>query len=267
MRIGLGLKIMFLNITFIFITAGALIYFSYTTARQDLENSIGGRLEAIAASGALMLDGDLHDTIQTAEDAESEAFIKMRDRLRALKKANNLETEVYTFRQEGDNLKFIVMTNEKPYIGHTYDIKEEMWPALKKGEPSHTSIYRDKHGYWLSAYAPILDSKGQISGILDVDIELHTFKQQLAMKTVRLATISAVIFVLAIIMSLALSHRLVKQLRYLTEVTEKISMGQTDRTIKVSSRDEVSELAESLERMRESLKVAFSMIDEEDDDE
>ena len=71
---GLGFKITVFTSSLIVITAGLLIYFSYTYARNDLEKSIGERLEAIAATGALMIDGDLHDQIKNAGDQESDAF-------------------------------------------------------------------------------------------------------------------------------------------------------------------------------------------------
>ena len=40
-----------------------------------------------------------------------------------------------------------------------------------------------------------------------------------------------------------------------------------DRSIKIKSKDEVGELAESLERMRVSLKMAMEMIEKEQEGE
>jgi methyl-accepting chemotaxis protein len=72
--------------------------------------------------------------------------------------------------------------------------------------------------------------------------------------------------VLGILLSFLLSRRLVKNLGYLTDVTRKISTGMMDRSIKVTSKDEVGELAESLERMRVSLKMAMDMINEKEEE-
>jgi methyl-accepting chemotaxis protein len=265
-RIGLGLKIMVFTFLLLVVTAGILIYFSYKTLYADLEKSIGQRLEAIAATGALMIDGDLHDQIRGAEDADSEGFKKIRQVLRDIKRINNLKEEVYTFRREAGKLKFIVMSHEKPYID-TYDIRPAMWPALNEGKTCHTKIFTDENGDWISAYAPIFDSKGQISGILDVDIHLETFQQELRTKVNRLVIISAVIMIVAILLSFLLSRGLVGKLRYLSQITEKISTGMMDRSIEVKSRDEVGELARSLERMRVSLKMAMDMIAEKEQED
>lgn len=261
--IGLGLKIMIFTILLVVTTAVTLIYFSYRTSSLDLEKSIGKRLESIAATGALMIDGDLHDQIRSREDANTESFKKLQKILRDIKAKNGLKSPVYTFRREGETLKFIVMTQEKTFIGDQYSIREEMWPTLNDGKSGHTKIYQDVHGRWLSAYAPIRDSNNQISGILAVDIKLETFLQELRQKTNRLLVISIIILAAGIFLSFVFSHRLVKNLKYLGNITEKISTGMMDRSIKIKSKDEVGALAESLERMRISLKMAIEMIEKE----
>ena len=264
---GLGLKIMVFTFLLVVITALILIYFSYRASYKDLEKAIGERLEAIATTGALMIDGDMHDQIRTPADAETEAFITIREKLRQIKKKNNLKEEVYTFRREGTTLKFIAMSHAKSFIGDTYNIREEMWPTLNNSKSNHTGIYKDEHGIWISAYAPILDSQGHISGILDVDIEVHTFYMELQKKTGRLLIISAIILFVGILLSFVLSRRLVKNLRYLSDITEKISTGMMERSIKIKSKDEVGDLAQSLERMRVSLKMAIEMIEKQEEEE
>jgi len=261
---GLSFKITVFTSILIVITAGLLIYFSYTYALSDLEKSIGERLEAIATTGALMIDGDLHNQIKNAGDQESEAFKKIQSVLREIKNKNKLKADLYTLGREGEDLKYTVMTHNKPFIGDLYEIREEMWPSLNDGKSTHTGIYKDEHGSWLTAYAPIFDSGGNISGILDVDIHLDTFLENLQTKILRLAIISGIILLFGITLSLLLSRRLVKKLTYLSKITEKISLGQMERTIKIKSGDEVGELAESLERMRISLKMAMDIIEEKD---
>ena len=213
-----------------------------------------------------MIDGDLHDSITKKGDEESEAFKMISDQLRKIKKANKLKEEIYTFRREGDKLKFIVMSHKKPFVGDLYQIRPEMRPALNKGVSSYTHIYEDAHGVWMSAYAPIFDSQKQISGILDIDIELGTFKKKLREKTIRLIIISLITIASGIFLSLIFSNGIVRKLKYLKDTTEKISTGLLDREIQVKSHDEVGELADSLERMRVSLKMAIDMIEEKDTD-
>ncbi|CAM2068681.1 Cache and HAMP domain-containing protein [Sulfidibacter corallicola] len=238
-----------------------ITYLSYRISYRELEQSLGEKLESIVRTGAASIDGDLHDRVRGPEDVEGEAFTTLRQQLRDIKRANELETEVYTFRQEGESLKFVVMTNEKPFVGDTYGIRPEMRVTLTKGQPNHTLLYEDSHGQWISAYAPILDSQGNISGLLEADYEVHTFFSLLREKFIYLM-IKALAFALAAVaVSYLLALSVTRKLVYLTDITEKISLGKMDKPIQIEGRDEVARLGESLERMRESLVIAAKLID------
>lgn len=238
----------------------AVTYLSYRMSKSQLERSIGERLEAIVRSGALGIDGTLHDTIRSMADVDGEPFLSIRDQLRALQLANQLETDVYTMRRVGEQLEFVVMTNEKPFVGDTYSIKEAMLPTLNHGQSAYTGVYQDEHGRWISAYAPILDQNGHHSGLLEADIDVQTFLTLLQVRFRDLLIKSSAIAVLAIFLSVFLARSVTRKLVYLTDVTEKISLGKLQTPIRIKGNDEVAKLGHSLERMRESLKIAAEMI-------
>lgn len=56
------------------------------------------------------------------------------------------------------------------------------------------------------------------------------------------------------------SYSIVKPIRYLSEVADKISMGDLKTTITIKARGEVAVLAESIERMRTSVKAAIERL-------
>ncbi len=239
---------------------GGITYLSYRISYRQLEISVGERLEAVVRSGAIGVDGSLHDTIKSNEDAASEAFLSIQSYLRKLKKANDLDTDVYTMRRVGESLSFVVMTNEKPFVGDTYSIREEMLPTLNRGIASSTGVYQDTHGSWISAYAPILDQQGQLSGILEADVEVQTFLTLLHERFRWLVLKGVGFAVFAVLMSFLLARTVTRKLVYLTDVTEKISLGKLQQSIQIKGSDEVAKLGHSLERMRESLKMAAELI-------
>lgn len=238
-----------------------ITYMSYLISYRELERSLGMQLETIVRTGAIGIDGNMHDQIKSNDDVDGQAFQTIRNHLLAIKEANQLDTEVYTFRQMGEQLMFIVMTNEKPYVGDTYSIRPEMRPTLTKGQPAHTGVYGDSHGEWISAYAPIRDANGNLSGLLEADYEVHTFFALLREKFLFLLLKSLGFAAVAIIASFLLARSVTRKLVYLTDITEKISLGKLDKEIEVKGTDEVATLGASLERMRESLVIASKMLD------
>jgi HAMP domain-containing protein len=68
----------------------------------------------------------------------------------------------------------------------------------------------------------------------------------------------AVLF--AIFASFMLANYITKPIIYLTDLANKISLGEFDTVIKVKSNDEIGDLGISIERMRESLKAAIDRL-------
>ena len=66
--------------------------------------------------------------------------------------------------------------------------------------------------------------------------------------------------VLGIVMSIGITRSITHPIANLVEVADNLSMGNLDVSIKVTSRDEIGELQESIERMRVSLKTAIERL-------
>lgn len=70
----------------------------------------------------------------------------------------------------------------------------------------------------------------------------------------------AIAVVLGMLTALYLSNKLTKQLLYLTESADKISMGDLESIVHVKAKDEIGDLANAIERLRESLKAAIERL-------
>lgn len=63
-----------------------------------------------------------------------------------------------------------------------------------------------------------------------------------------------------IALSLLFARKIIQPILGLTVVADKISKGNLDTPVSIDSRDEIGELARSLERMRASLKAAMTRL-------
>ncbi len=270
-NLGLSSKILLLVLGSVILTAGSSIYLSYQNAATALQQAIGVRLQGIASTASLMIDGDLHEQIKGEADSKSKAFLKLRAILRKVKEANNLATDIYTLRRKSKKraMKFIVMTNKDHYIGDSYKPPKEVQPVMEKvfslNKSAHTGIYSTENGNWITAYAPILDSKGQLVAVLNVDTKLSTYRAQLRNEIMSMLIIDVSILFFGLLISFFFASRLVGRLRKLSEATERMSLGQQTSPLEVDSNDEVGQLARGLNRMHESLRVAMEMLDDDDD--
>jgi methyl-accepting chemotaxis protein len=72
--------------------------------------------------------------------------------------------------------------------------------------------------------------------------------------------LGAVGLILGIILTLQITRSITRPIRYLVGIADKISTGDLDTEVKLSTGDEIAELGESLERMRISLKAVFDRL-------
>ena len=56
------------------------------------------------------------------------------------------------------------------------------------------------------------------------------------------------------------ARRLSGKIRTLTDVAERISIGEMDAEIQVASKDEIGELAEAIQRMQESIRLSIDRL-------
>jgi len=151
----------------------------------------GQGLEAIAAEAAASLSGDAHAAVRSGEDVDGQAFLEQRAILRRIEAQRHVRSPIYTLRPLDDTtVEFVVMTNEQPFVGHTYGIREPMRPVLAGHPRMRTGLYGDEHGQWVSGYAPVLRSDGGVEAIVSVDRPSHDlaeFRTQSRLKAVLVA--------------------------------------------------------------------------------
>ncbi len=194
----------------LFLIVGALAYKSYNATIVEKKASIGRELTAIATTGAATIDGNRFNRIfagtnqnpQSWEGLSASAdFAIVQAKLRRIIASQSAldfsEQNVYTFVPDGEftkppagaendtpiadeapvpGLRWAVMTHERTFTGEEYAPRPEMLPVLR-GESSaaSTGVYFSvvSNHEWISAFAPIKDSRGRIVGLLEVawDVE------------------------------------------------------------------------------------------------
>ncbi len=139
--------------------------------------------------------------------------------------------------------------------------------VLERGEiVENKDIYTDKWGTWLSAFAPLKDSNGEVRAVLGIDIQadyVRSLQQEIRDKVwLTFAITYAILFVLIYI----LSGILTKHLTELTRSAERIAEGNYDQALSFSNRsqfpDEMNTLAQVFEVMIDSIRTREQLIRE-----
>lgn len=249
-------------------TAGvsSIVYFNF---RAELRNSLRHRLENITTLAAMQQDGDALLRVQKENDAN---FEKIRATNLKIKESEPDLRFVYTMRKdEQGQIYFVVdagFPTEEGYspFGTPY---YEPGPALVANFDSirdtilEPDFYTDEYGTFLSGYAPIFTSNGELAGVLGVDISANTIRAQEQSYLWKLVIIVVPSLLLIVVGGMVFANYLAKPIVNLRDMANRISQGEFNVHISnIPQTRELAELALNLNAMTENLSELINDLEQ-----
>ena len=166
-----------------------------------------------------------------------------------------------------DGVAFAFIENNKgEVVVHTLgDFPPELQqrlPITEQRQISRRRLFLGGRAVY-STTVPILE--GQL-GAVHVGFWGDTLENEVQRELRPLLTIMAVVPLIGALISFLLAHWIVSPIAGLTAIADKVTMGDLETSVSgkcVRSRDEIGDLARSLERMRSSLKAAMMRLGRE----
>jgi len=239
----------------------------YRAQDRWLRESLGGLLLNIARTGALLIDGDAHEAVVSAGRTDTEAYKSIRAQLKRIQDTNGLKDAVYTLSNvEGAMAKFAVISQRDVPVGEAYRLVPEIQPilhqVLAEGKAAYTDIYKNEHGTWITAFAPIRNAAGKTVAALDVDFRADVYLAQLAAVRRRLYLHSLAAAVLALGAGVLLARRITRPVGQLAALARGVVEGNLSTRVRVAARDEIGMLANVFYLMVDRLQVSYRSLTE-----
>ncbi|MFB3817381.1 MAG: HD domain-containing phosphohydrolase [Candidatus Methylomirabilales bacterium] len=264
-RLGWRLGASLLLLVALAILASGLL--QYRAEARILRESLGGLLLNIARTGALLLDGDLHEAVVRDGRTDTEAYAAVRDRLARIQATNGLGDPVYTLSDvRGDMARFAVISHGQEPVGKEYRLAPAIQPILRQvlaaGTAAYTDVYTNEHGAWITAFAPVRNGAGRTVAALDVDYRADVYLAELAAARRRLYLHSLVGALLALGVGAALARRITGPLGQLAGTARRVVEGDLTATVRIAARDEIGMLGNVFALMIDRVRVSHrSMVD------
>ena len=240
-------------------------YLNYELKKETTIKEISEKLRNIARASSSYITYEDHEKLKNQildgniEIADTAEFKRIKKHLLNAKNSHEIETDIYTyFIPEFDKslVLFTSMTQEKTYIGNGMKGSELAKSVWNSGEPKYSEKpYTDSEGQWVSGAAPILDEKGNVSGIVEVnyrvDIELQKALNNI-LWSIFITWLGGITIILGLLYFIP---KLVSfAVRPLDEATKKIALGQFDRDMTIETMTEFTSLSKSVSKMSSDLK-------------
>lgn len=274
----LVVKIALLFSLLILISVSTSGYFSYRKNVQLILQNLQNQLQLAANTVATAIDGDAFQRLQgkpSIGKVEYQAVKSLIQRFMVNSYLGFDNNSLYAFRQiSGDSLEFVVMLDEQ-YIGNRYAVRAEMLPALVHGQPSYTGIYEDENGMWVSAYAPILNSRNQVVGMIEADFHNNIYLMAVKDEIYSIILHSVAWTVVAVLIAILLSRLITRPITQISAAAIQVSQGDFNVNLPLGSPDEIGMLSrafkfmvqeiqekEFIRRKNQELTIAYKRLDE-----
>jgi adenylate cyclase len=247
------------------VTLLAVLGVSYRFLSRSVEISTGEELFHVAATAAPFVSGDDHAALNTVEDADSPAYLRVQQTLAKVQHENRLEEyDIFTVRRSAGGFELGVGLRERPMLGFGFTPAPELAPALhaalEEGIAGSTPVYHDQFGQFVSAVAPIRDSKGNVVAALEVDRDLELVNRARRVWLVRVASLGGLGLVMGMLLAWAVSRSVTGPVRELTLATAAVGEGRYDARVQATSSDEVGVLARAFNLMLTGLRERLEML-------
>ena len=257
-------------VTFVALVIAVIVLNNFIIYKLSVDaqlSQLRENLMVVAQTAALMVDGDTISQIPLEPGGvDTPQYGVILKDLRKIKAANPSIRYIYTMKKTGDKWMWKFIVDPDPlastagsgrataYPGDTYDARRcpEILKALNS--PSADKVFtQDEWGRFLSAYAPIRDSRGSVVAVLGVDMlagDISELKKEIYKRTVIILVLGILISVL---LGLIISDKITRPVKKLVEGTRHIAAQDLDYEVDIRGNDEMAQLGKAFNGMAHSL--------------
>ncbi len=165
----------------------------------------------------------------------------------------------------------IDMSKLKEPLGKAFPGFWRVYTGVKGGrEASGYYTWQDKDGTFRDKYmvcTPVEGTKFIIASTtyLDeftlpiVNMEKRAEKIRIDVRNINIAILGGALILVGLVVSLY-GRKLSKRIRSLTDVAERISVGELDAEVEIKTKDEIGDLGEAITRMQESIRLSIDRL-------
>ncbi len=249
-------KLFFSHLLAVALVSGSIGTYFYTSAINNLKNSLQSRLLNSAAILSEVFSADKLSQLRTPEDTREPVYALLVERLRKLADSNPDIAFIYIMRKVGNRAEFVLDSDaQEPALpGELYP---HGLPALMEGfrRPSvDAQITTDKWGSFLSGYAPLHDGRGEYLIGLDMKADQVAAKMQQLKQAGAISL--AVSLLLVVVFASLLARHFNSRIHKLVKRCSEIARTQLEPVGQQRPGDELDHLGQTIEAMAGHLELS-----------
>lgn len=152
-----------------------LAVWNYLQADKLDQTRLEENLKSVIKNSVLLIDGALAEQITNTRDYESDAYKELHAILKQISRVNGFQgSAVKLLRRNRNVMSCIATASSQNQIAAELDMWREMNPVLNKGTIEIRSEYQINDRTYITAFAPVRNSLGELTCILQIDQEVNS---------------------------------------------------------------------------------------------
>ncbi|MDR3145231.1 MAG: methyl-accepting chemotaxis protein, partial [Treponema sp.] len=243
----------------------------------DITSSIFAEQGVVIVQQAqVLVDGDRFEQLANSLDEDDPFYEETRLRLLELKE-NTAAVYLYTMAPvRGSTYRFIIDGSAPPEdeeefspLGSEEDAADYDEAFFKTWQTSEIQpgelMLQGRWGWLLSVYGPILNSRGEMVGLIGCDFEAERLFEGLRREVIRQIALDLVLVAVGVLFVLFFLRLIFPRIATVTAILKKISEGEGDLTTRLTIRkqDEIGIMAAYFNQALEQIRVLVLTIKEQ----
>ncbi|WP_010256217.1 methyl-accepting chemotaxis protein [Treponema primitia] len=229
----------------------------------------------ITDKAAALIDGDSFERLTKTLDANDPFYEEVRLKLFAIKEDTVAEFLYTMAPAEGSIYRYIIDGSAPPTDAENFTplgFEEDTTsydPAFERTwrtelAQSSGMTQQAEWGWMISTYAPILNSRGDMVGIVGCDFEAESLIEMIETQTLRQIILAVVLSAIGIVITIVFMGRIFRRLAAVSAILKEISEGEGDltRRITIKRMDEIGTLASFFNQTLDKIRNMIVAIKE-----
>lgn len=263
----IGTKILKTIVTIIVISMTLLILLNVIVFEMFFEN-LQDDAKNIATEAVNVIDGDKLEKVIQDQSMDTDEYKEIQQSMIGFKSDNNIRYFYTLAKGQGESAYIVVdaALTDKSDLGEEYDLEDEMAEAFNGTSSVNKDPVEDEYGTFLSGYAPVKNSNGDVIAIVGADKDVASF---LYIRTIIISCsiiASVVILILSLISSVVFSKKITTNVNKIKYILNAMKQGDLTVPVNISSKDELQIIAEEINAFREETSKALRLSKDVSDD-
>ena len=217
----------------------------------------------VAEESVASIDSQKLEKLMKSKSMESAEYKEIQQDMILFKNDKSIRF-FYTFAKTDENKGYFLvdasLTDISP-LGEEYELENEMLEAFKGKTAYLKEPVEDAYGIFISAYAPIKNSSGEVIAIVGVDQDVQNFIYIRNRILISFIVVSGILFLASIGVGLLFSKRISDNVAKINGFLTQMSTGNLIDSLHIKSRDEMQQISESINRVQNAMKETLAVID------